>query len=92
MAAFEDQQIGLLGGRGIGAAGLAVQQRDLAEHLARIDDVERNLLAIGRHRPDADPPAQHRHHRGPVVTLLENGLPTPDAPLGGKFENLIQFG
>ena len=36
--------------------------RDLPEHLAGIDEIQDDLLSVGRYRGDLHPALDHRHH------------------------------
>ena len=74
VAAVEHRQIARRHGTRIGGTFSAVEQIDLAEHCARLNDAQNDLPALGR--ADADPhrAAEHGHHGLTRVSHEKDGL------------------
>ncbi|EKV25961.1 hypothetical protein C882_3376 [Caenispirillum salinarum AK4] len=81
--ALEHQQVAGHQGGGIGRAGLAVQQADLAEHLSGADDVEDQFLAVGGIGGNLHLPARDRDHAVAGIAALEDHLPAFHTPGDG---------
>ena len=71
IAPFEHHKLRLSQGHGIGGAVGAIQQGDLADHLAGIDQVQDQLLAVLGVAADLHPATHHDHHVGAGITLAE---------------------
>jgi hypothetical protein len=68
---LEHQQLGLGQGHRIGGAIGAIEQGDLADHLARVDQVQHQLLAILGVAADLHPATHHDHHVGARIALAK---------------------
>ncbi len=79
VAALEHEQVAIGLRHRVGGARPAVEQGDLAEHLAGADDVEHGLAALGRGDADFHAALQHGHHRRALRALAENRLAAPRA-------------
>ena len=59
VATVDHQQLAIGHGAGVGGAGLAIEQGDLAEDLARADQVEDDFAPVLRRRADLHRPLEH---------------------------------
>ena len=66
---FEYQQLAVLHGAGVGGARTPVEQRDLAEDLAGLDDVQRDLFAVRGGNGDFHAAGHHRHEAAAGISL-----------------------
>jgi hypothetical protein len=79
----DDQQLAVRHGRGVGRAGMPVEQRDLPQKLSGSNQIEDNFPAVGRGRARLDGAADDHDERLRGVALAEQHRALPD-PLGAR--------
>ena len=90
MAARHVEQGGGADGGRIRRARLAVDQRDLAEEFARVQDVQGDFPAVGIAREDAHLPLENAVEAVAVIALGEDDFVVRETPRGREGDQVVQ--
>src|SRR5882672_941305 len=90
MLSPDRNQLGVSRRRRRSSPGTAIEQRDLAQRVPRLHDVEEDLAAIRRTGTDTNLAADHRIQGIPGIALAEDDLAAPVAAPDRKFRDALE--
>lgn len=90
LAPVNDEQLAIGVGGGIGRPRQAVEQRDLPEYLAGLDQVQNRVATIRRRDADLDRARDHRNQAGAGIALGKDRRPTLQRDVLGVAAELIE--
>ena len=91
VAAVDDDHFAIIHGAGVRRAFLAIDQGNLAEQFAGVENVQHDLAAFRRQGADADMTRDNGHQTVAVISFLEQHLTGGKAVQPGKFQQMRQF-